>query len=84
MLYELYYYESRGGTLPSPNNGFHHGKKWMDVNLASWREDLKSGVLFLDELYDDPTFPDWWLDKQFPNGLYWRKRNTETADEHRI
>lgn len=60
MLYELYESESYGGRC-SPRNGYYHGKKWMDVTVAAWREDIKIGNLFKFELYEDPLFPDWWL-----------------------
>lgn len=67
MLYELYLNESYGGPPCSPKNGYFHGKKWMDVTLSQWREDLRLGNLFYIELYRDPTFPHWWLDKVFSN-----------------
>lgn len=66
MLYELYQSESFGGRC-SPRNGYYHGKKWMDVAIASWREDIRLGTLLLFELYQDDTFPHWWLDKVFSN-----------------
>jgi hypothetical protein len=66
MLYELYNSESYGGRC-SPRNGYHHGKKWMDVTVAMWREDIRLGTLFRFELYQDPTFPDWWLDRVLAN-----------------
>ena len=37
----------------------------MDVQLAMWKEDIEHGLLDIGELYDDPTFPHWWLDKIF-------------------
>jgi hypothetical protein len=64
MLYEQYLNESVGGEC-SRNNGYHYGKKYMDVTIKMWREDISLGNLFLFELYDDPTFPDWWLDRVF-------------------
>ena len=65
MLYEHYEHESRGQGVCSPKNGFYHGKKWMDVSVASWREDIRLGTLLIFELYRDDTFPHWWLDKVF-------------------
>lgn len=65
MLYELYENESYGGVQCSPKNGYYHGKKWMDVTLAMWREDIRLGNLWVFELYRDHTFPHWWLDKVF-------------------
>lgn len=63
MLYELYNNESYGGVQCSPKNGYFHGKKWMDVSIQMWREDIAKGLLFKFELYEDPLFPHWWLDK---------------------
>lgn len=51
------------GTFISKNNGFYWGEKWMDVNIAMWKEDRKKGELVLSELYE--TLPHWWLDKVF-------------------
>lgn len=61
MLYELYHSESYGGRC-SDNNGYAHGKKWLSVTIAAWREDIEKGYLFPLELYLDPKFPHWWLD----------------------
>lgn len=61
-LYEMYLHESRGQGTISPTNGYHHGKKWMDVAVAQWREDL-GRTLFRFELYEDENLPRWWLDK---------------------
>ena len=61
MLYELYHSESFGGRC-SPKNGYYHGKKWLSVTVAMWREDIRLGNLFPLELYRDPQFPHWWLD----------------------
>lgn len=60
-LIELYNYESYGGRV-SPRNGYHVGKKWLNVTVAMWKEDIRDGNLFKKELYDDPKFPHWWLD----------------------
>lgn len=42
-------------------NGFAVGKHWMDVTIAMWREDLRTGMLFKKELQAD--FPEWFLKK---------------------
>jgi len=62
-LIELYNYESYGGKLPKNNNGFMHGKKMLNLNVTSWKEDIEAGLLFKFELYEDPNFPHWWLDR---------------------
>lgn len=63
MLHELYHYESSGVGTISPMNGYANAKKWMDVTISMWREDITKGLLFVWELYADPALPDWWLDK---------------------
>lgn len=38
-------------------NGYFVGKKWLDVMLATWAEDIRDGILFKSEIleeYDDP------------------------------
>ena len=45
------------------NNGFYWGKKHMDVTIKMWNDDIKQGLLFRKELYEDETFPNWFLDK---------------------
>ena len=64
-LYDMYFHESQGLGHPKPDNGFHHGKKWLSVAVAQWLEDLWVTV-FPWELYEDENLPDWWLDRQFP------------------
>lgn len=67
-IIELYNHESYGlplrqHTSASPGNGFALGKKWLNVTVAMWLEDLALGTLFKHELYEDGKFPHWWLDK---------------------
>lgn len=64
MLIELFNGESYG-TRISPKNGFSVGKKWLNLNISMWPEDMEKGNLQLWELYEDPKFPHWWLDKVF-------------------
>lgn len=61
---EMYIFESQGRGRIKPDNGFAIGKKWLDVTVAMWREDLKANppMLYAAELYSDPNLPDWWLD----------------------
>lgn len=61
---ELFNTESYGGRC-SRNNGFYHGKKWLNVTVTMWKEDVRCGNLFLRELYEDDKFPHWWLDSVF-------------------
>jgi hypothetical protein len=59
---ELNIYESTGKGSCRWNNGYYLGKKYMDVTLKMWREDIEQGLLFKHELYEDDTYPVWWLD----------------------
>jgi hypothetical protein len=60
-LIELYNTESYGGRCKS-TNGYYVGKKWLNVTVTMWKEDLRQGYLFRSELYNDPNYPHWWLD----------------------
>ena len=66
MMWEQYLNESVGTPITSTRNGFSYGKKYMDATCKMWREDIPKGNLFIFELYNDPLFPHWWLDKVFP------------------
>ena len=61
-LLDLYNQESYGGTV-SQDNGYAHGKKWLNVMVSYWVEDISTGLLLRSELYEDSQFPHWWLDK---------------------
>jgi hypothetical protein len=62
-MLELYHSESYGNVICNPNNGYYVGKKWCNVVIKMWKEDIESGILFKHELYSDPDLPDWFLDK---------------------
>lgn len=64
MKIELFNTESYGGRCSS-NNGYYVGKKWLNVTVSMWKEDIKDGMLRLHELYEDDKFPHWWLDSVF-------------------
>ncbi len=42
-------------------NGFAVGKRWMNVSIAMWQEDIRLGRLWIWELERD--YPLWFLDK---------------------
>lgn len=63
-IVELFNHESYG-TSVSFDNGFALGKKWLNVMVAMWIEDIEKGYLFKHELYEDEKFPHWWLDSIF-------------------
>lgn len=63
-LVEMFKYETYGIKSESlKDNGFYVGKQYMDLHITTWREDLRKGLLLERELYEDGTFPSWWLDK---------------------
>lgn len=64
MLIELYNSESYG-TSVSQKNGYALGKKWLNLNIEMWKEDIKLGLFRVSELYSDSKFPRWWLDNVF-------------------
>lgn len=51
-LEECFLWESQGIMYKSQNNGYVIGKKWMDVNIAMWKEDILRGLLLKEELED--------------------------------
>lgn len=65
----LFNHESYGTQL-SPNNGFAVGKKYLNLQVTMWREDLRRGWIFKYELYEDPVYPHWWLDSVLKNVYY--------------
>jgi len=67
---DLFVYESVGGTPCKPDNGFYVGKKWLNTTVSMWLEDRRKGHLVLSEFYEDPNYPDWWLDKIFNIKVY--------------
>ena len=62
-LEEMFLFESKGQEIKNKNNGFYWGKKHMDITIKMWNDDIKQGLLFIKELYEDETFPNWFLDK---------------------
>lgn len=59
-LLEMFHSETHGDPV-SPTNGFYIGKKWLNVSVKMWKEDMEKGLLFPGELYNDPQYPHWWL-----------------------
>ena len=68
---EMFLYESRGigglkTTIFSAKlNGYVYGKWLLDITVAMWKEDIKTGLLTIKELYEDKNLPNWWLDSVF-------------------
>lgn len=63
-MLELYMSETFGDKV-SNLNGFAVGKKYLSVHVEMWREDIRDGLFFKRELYEDEKFPHWWLDSIF-------------------
>lgn len=61
---DLFNHESYGLPIKN-NNGYALGKKWLNVQVSMWKEDIESGLFYKFELYQDPKFPHWWLDSIF-------------------
>ena len=66
-MVDLYNHESHGCPIAA-NNGFAHGKKWLNLHVSMWKDDIRDGTLFKFELYEDPKWPHWWLDNIFRKG----------------
>ena len=72
---EMYRFESEGlgdvgRTLFSDGvvNGYALGKKWLNVFVGMWLEDVRDGLLHPYELYECGVYPFWWLDSIFKRG----------------
>jgi hypothetical protein len=60
----MYLHESTGAPLPDPRtNGYALGKKWMDVTVAAWKEDIEQLGLLVSELQGEDGYPDWFLER---------------------
>lgn len=58
---EMFAFESQGTPIQSNKiNGYALGKKWMDVTVSSWKEDIRKGLLYPFELLED-DYPKWFL-----------------------
>lgn len=66
-LVEFYNHETFGLPI-SHNNGFSVGKQQLNLHVTMWKEDIRKGCLFKKELYEDGSFPHWWLDSIFKDG----------------
>lgn len=73
----MYIYESTGrgdltgGIFGGPStaktvNGWFIAKQWLNVTVAMWLEDIRTGLVTRKEIYEwhDPQFH-WWLDRIF-------------------
>lgn len=81
---EMYLFETRGeGDLQfglfsdRKPNGYAVGKRYMNVAIEMWKQDIRSGLLFRFELEED--FPKWFLDKFLGNVKQGWPLNSETT-----
>lgn len=60
----MYEHETHGKTIDHTEklNGFLLGKKWMDVTIAGWKEEILNQCLFVSELTAD-GYPEWFLER---------------------
>jgi hypothetical protein len=59
----MYLHESTGAPMPDArSNGYALGKKWMDVTVAGWKEEIPQMGLLVSELQAD-GYPDWFLER---------------------
>ena len=59
----MFLHESIGAPMPDASNGYALGKKWMDVTIAAWKEDIPQMGLLVSELQEDDGYPDWFLER---------------------
>jgi hypothetical protein len=57
MLLEQFHNETYGDIV-STTNGYSVGKKWLNVTVEMWKQDIEEGLLFKWEIEED--FPEWW------------------------
>ncbi|MDE2103357.1 MAG: hypothetical protein KGL39_39315 [Patescibacteria group bacterium] len=62
--FAMYRHETFGYPMPKSEkiNGFELGKKWMDVTVAGWKEEIPQLGLLVSELQTD-GYPDWFLER---------------------
>lgn len=65
-IIELYNHESYG-TILGADNGFAIGKRYLNLQVTSWKEALLEGSISKSELYEDEKYPTWWLDSVLKN-----------------
>lgn len=71
-LIACYNYESTGGDMPI-NNGYIIGKRWLDLSIETWREDIMAGLFckadFISPItkwYAERAMSDWIVPAWFP------------------
>lgn len=57
-LWRAFQFETQGQSLPpgdSLRNAYLVGKRYLNLQVQSWREDIRSGLLLREELYEEPS-----------------------------
>lgn len=85
----MYKHETHGIPLLRTKklNGFELGKKWMDVTIVGWKEEIASRGLLVSELIDD-GYPEWFLERigvlhlraEWPKCKWWLEKPTKIQD----
>ncbi len=92
-MQEMFEFESFGkgnieingfNTTGKKPNGYAVGKKWLNVNVSMWMEEINryGWLTVLSRLYADEAFPKWWLDEVFSKIIndkkeFWSGRSYE-------
>ncbi len=83
-MLELFLSESYGEVTCHHYNGFSIGKKYLSLSVNMWKEDIKIGNLFLHELYQDDTYPHWWLDSVFKDDPKWGNKSPKCVQKSNV
>lgn len=78
---DMYNYETFGIGYVNERNGYFLGKKILNLQITSWKEDMQSGTLYFWELYEDNKYPHWWLNSVLKgiNQQLWKNKNVNNA-----
>lgn len=71
---DLFLSESYGDVQCNQNNGYMWGKKWLNVNVTMWKEDIEKGLLTKYELFCDPSLPNEWLHQIFNHSKEYKEQ----------
>lgn len=80
-MLELFLSESYGDVACHRYNGYYLGKKYLSLAVNMWKEDIRKGNLFLYELYQDSTYPHWWLDSVFKDNPKYGNKSPKCIEE---
>ncbi len=77
---DMYRYETYGEGFVDERNGYFLGKKILNLQVTSWKEDMRNGLLYFFELYEDKKYPHWWLNSVLKGSIqeFWLNKNPNT------